>query len=165
MKLRKKSKVSKKQSRKKLAKQSTVVDQKLRLFIDPASISSGWAIFQGKELQSHGTIAVSKKFSIFNRLEYLRNCYSSTFNRAGFDEVHIEQLPGRCHHYTHWSVGVIGTALQPYAKTVAGDIPVRSWQKSTGWREIETEWAERGYKSEDEFAAVCMGRYWIKEKI
>lgn len=146
-------------------KSQDLKDNKVRLFIDPASISSGWALFKGKELVDHGTISVDRKFSVYIRLMHISSLYRTNFSSFNLDEVHIEQLPRRCHHFTHWSAGVIGCTLQAFASTVDADIPVRSWQKHANWDDIEDSWKKRGLKSEDELAAICMGEYWVNERI
>jgi hypothetical protein len=79
------------------------------------------------------------------------------------DEVHIEQLPRMCHIFTHWSVGIIGHALFPHvsSRSIAGDIPVKAWQKATNWKDRKEKWKEAGCKSEDQLAAICMGEYYV----
>lgn len=130
--------------------------------MDPASISSGWAYFVGPKLVDSGTIAAPAKHSVGARLGAIYSQYVDTFRGRSVLECHVEQLPRRCHHYTHWSVGVIAAALSHVGcPDVRGDIPVRSWQKHCNWSAIETTWKERGLKSEDELAAICMGKYWM----
>lgn len=141
------------------------MDVKSRLFIDPASISSGWALYIGKKLKDHGTIAVDKKLSVFVRLMHIAACYRHLIARMVVDEVHIESLPRRCHHFTHWSVGVIGTSLQPNVSVVSSDLPVKSWQKHTDWERKSIKWKTLGYSSEDDFAAVEMGRFWTERNL
>ena len=155
-----------KKSQKKSRRSSTqAVSEKRRMFIDPASISSGWAIYLGKELEKSGTIAVDKKFNVFVRLMHLSALYRQLMVSGSVDEVHIELLPRRCHHFTHWSVGVIGSTLQAYGGTISSDIAVKSWQKWTDWERKSAKWRTLGYKSEDEFAAVEMGRFWTEKNL
>lgn len=144
-------------------------DNKRRLFIDPASISTGWAYFIGSELKSHGTIAVPQKLDVFTRLHQIWLQYVSTIVQGSLDEVHIELLPKRCHHYTHWSVGVIGAALMwsgwQDSLIIKGDIPVKAWQKAVDWngkRAIIKKSALHEVASEDEEAAIGMGLYYIR---
>lgn len=156
-----------KPSRRRLSKQLEVLPEssKSRLFIDPASISSGWAYYQGKKLVSHGTIATDKKWSVFTRLHDIWSNYRRLVVSGSVDEVHIEQLPRRCHHFTHWSVGVIGHALFPSVSSsqIFGDIPVKAWQKASNWNDRKEKWKEAGYSSEDELAAICMGEYFVNK--
>ena len=135
---------------------------KRRLFIDPASISSGWAIFEGSTYVKSGTIAVDRKLDVFKRLSLLSSLYYNFVVDGSIDEIHIELLPRRCHIYTHYSVGVIGTALSRKCDIIKGDIPVQSWQKATAWDERKEHWAAKGLDSEDQLAAICMGEYWVK---
>ena len=132
-----------------------------RLFIDPASISSGWAYFKGLELVSHGTISTNAKSSIFDRLSSIWVGYRHLDFSGPIQEVHIEKLPRRCHHYTMWSVGVIGHALTRLTLNIKDDVPVKSWQKHANWQRESDVWKRLGYSSEDEFAAICMGYWYI----
>jgi len=77
------------------------------------------------------------------------------------DEIHIERMAGRPHFYVHWSIGVIGTALDAFAP-VKSDIPVKSWQKAVDWngkRKPLKPYAAKVH-SEDELSAIGMGIYW-----
>jgi len=139
-----------------------------RLFIDPASRSTGWALFRGPTLLQSGTIAVDPKLSIFARLYALFRLYIKLgADLAIFKEVHIEQLPRNCHHYTHWSVGCLGAALYLSSIEVHADIPVQSWQKAVDWKGRQA--ALTPYKgkvrSEDELAAIGMGIYYTTKKV
>lgn len=155
-----------KTSKKRLSKQLEILPKaadKRRLFIDPASISSGWALYEGAKLVAHGTVATEKKWSVFVRLHDIWRQYRQ-LSFTNLDEVHIEKLPRRCHHYTMWSVGVIGHALVPLTSKIDDEAPVKSWQKHVSWRDVEGSWKERGYKSEDEFAAVCIGKWYVETR-
>ena len=134
------------------------------LFIDPASISTGWAYYVGKQLKASGTISTDKKLDVVARLTNIWAEYRSTIVSGSIDEVHIEQLPRRCHHYTHWSVGVIAHALYPICRTIRADVAVKSWQKHSGWVTGKSGWKEAGFTSEDESAAVHIGKYWMEVK-
>lgn len=138
-----------------------------RLFVDPASISSGWAFFKGPQLVSHGTIATEKKWSIFTRLHDIWQQYRQLTLKGTVDEVHLELLPRTCHIFTHYSVAIIGHALHPNVPydSIKGDIPVKSWQKHAGWDSIKDTWKAKGCKSEDELAAIMMGHYYIEKEL
>ena len=133
------------------------------MFIDPASISSGWAIFDGAVYVKSGTIAVDKKLDVYARLRLLSSLYYNFVVDGSLDEIHIEQLPRRCHIYTHYSVGVIGSALSSKCAVIKGDIPVKSWQAATGWEFRKKNWANVKCTSEDELAAICMGEYYVQK--
>jgi hypothetical protein len=153
--------------RKKTSKQSEPQSKSelRRLFVDPASISTGWAYYVGKELKSHGTIATDKKWAVFTRLHDIWRQYRSLVVSGSIDEVHIEQLPRRCHFFTHWSVGAIGHALFPSVAShkILGDIPVKAWQKASNWESRKANWKNVACKSEDELAAICMGEYFVEK--
>ena len=142
-----------------------------RLFTDPASISSGWAYYVGKTLKSHGTIRADKSWPVFARLHVIWAGYRNLVVDGSVDEVHIEQLPRMCHHFTHWSVGVIGHACHKFTSAIESDIPVKSWQKFVGWDGKQGDkFAKEGPEplkqpeSEDERAAIAMGWYWVNRK-
>lgn len=139
------------------------------MFIDPASRSSGWSLFNGGSLVKSGTISISND-DPYRRLADIYDAYlalgfflSQTGLRPG--AVHVEQLPRSCHIYTHYSVGIIGAALCQTGAQVKGDVPIKAWQKHANWKARLKDWAKEGYKSEDEFAAVCMGKYWLAERV
>ena len=136
---------------------------KLRLFIDPASISTGWALFSDDKLVISGTVATNKKDNVFARLNYIIKEYKK-LKFTGIDEVHIEQLVRNTHIYTHWSVSVIAMALYNPTRVIAADISISSWQKATSWK--TTKDPIKAYKgrvsSEDELAAIGMGTYYTR---
>lgn len=135
---------------------------KLRLFIDPASISTGWAIFDGSTYVVSGTIAVDKSVPIFGRLKMICNAYTALNAKFWMiKEVHIEQLVRNTHIHTHWSVGAIGSVFG--GKTKA-DIPIRGWQKYCEWGDKRTRLVpfKKLVKSTDELAAIGMGLYYVK---
>lgn len=126
------------------------------LYIDPASISSGWALFEGGRLVKSGTVAVDKRDNIFVRLCKIYKGYKK-LEKA--EEVHIEQLVRNTHIYTHWSVSVIAIALHHSGCNIFADVPITSWQKHTDWQGEKAPL--NSYKgrvsSEDELAAIGMG--------
>lgn len=139
---------------------------RVRLFIDPASISSGWALFRGSELISSGTVLVEKKLPPFERLKLVYLHYLTLSNQylaKEIEEVHIEQLPRSCHIYTHYSVCAAAIAIVSPSCSVAGDIPISSWQKAVDWngeRAALAAYQER-VSSEDELAAIGMGLWYV----
>ena len=144
--------------------------KKLRLFVDPASISSGWALFEGTELLKSGTVQVEAKDAVWTRLRHVYYEYLSLANSVEMlkvSEVHIEQLPRRCHIYTHYSVGTIGTAFSPNGCKISGDIPVKSWQAHCDWHGSKKglEAYQGGVDSEDELAAIGMGLWYTTTKV
>ena len=110
-------------------------DGKSRLFIDPASRSSGWAFFRGNELIDQGTVIAVDSHDVFKRLEDIYISYWRLAERVSAVEVHIESMPRMVSHFCMWSVGVIGTAVwRPSRGLVKDDIWVQSWQKVTAWK-------------------------------
>lgn len=144
----------------------------LTVFIDPASISLGVAIFSGSRLLKSVGIVAPKKDSIFARLRTVQRELATVLgmllgNGYKIKEVHIEQLVRTTHIYTHWSVGVIGTVASLYCDSVDADIPIKSWEKFARWHEERPAWVktyQRRVETEDELAAICMGKWYLNEK-
>ena len=136
-------------------------DSQRRLFVDPASKSSGWALYKGILLIDHGTIEVFGK-NVFDRLCILGYEYDTLAQKLGeIYEVHIEQLVRNTHIYTHYSVGIIGAAFS-ISSEVSADIPIQSWQKATNWKTDRSCLAGIKVGSEDELAAIAMGVFWTR---
>lgn len=168
-------------------KESRQRQKLLRMFVDPASISSGWALFQNKRLIASGTVAVDKKLHWSERLHWIRQKYLE-LPFTNIDEVHIERLVRRTHIITHYSVGVIASVLCLYSKAVSADVGIRSWQKYCEWDNKAAKVALRKagvteqdaikmvkcnrklvkYKKTvdtlDELEAIAMGVYWVNEE-
>ncbi len=127
------------------------------LYVDPASISTGWALFEDGKLIDSGTVAVDKKLPIFLRLYHIYKAYKRL--RLSPNEIHIEQLVRNTHIYTHWSVSVIALSMFRRNVQVDADIPISSWQKFTDWQgeKAPLKSYRRWVKSEDELAAIGMG--------
>lgn len=152
---------------------------KFRLFIDPASISSGWALFRGRDFVASGTVSADKRDPVFERLATLWDQYrAQKFEGARLDEIHLERLPRQTHHYCHWSVGVIGAALQKSGAEILADISPTSWQRHCGWKTKRTD-VRTPYRLEpgsplipfvkvtdspDELAAVGLGIYFTEKE-
>lgn len=129
------------------------------LYVDPASISTGWALFEDGKLKSSGTIIADKRLPIFVRLFQIYKQYRK--KKFDVEEVHIEQLVRNTHIYTHWSVSAIALGVLRGNNSVDADIPIQSWQKFTDWKGQQTplEGYKRRVSSEDELAAIGMGLY------
>lgn len=136
-----------------------------RLFIDPASISTGWALFDDKKLVVSGTIAVDKRPKVNMRLHTLEKAYREMLARYHPEEVHIELLVRTVHIHTLWSVGMLVTVCSNFCNNVNADIPISSWQKYTNWK--TTKARLKTYKgrveSEDQLAAIGMGLYYVNK--
>lgn len=133
----------------------------VRMFVDPASISTGWAVFQGARFVESGSVVVPKRMPAMNRLVLIYAHYEKLRNRFDPSEVHIEQFGGRPSHILHWSVGVIGVALKTSTNVVTQDVPVKAWQKHVDWEGDRAQLKTFITETEDEQAAVGMGLYWV----
>ena len=127
------------------------------LYVDPASISTGWALFENGKLVSSGTVAVDKKMPVFLRLYHIYKSYKKL--RLSPNEIHIEQLVRNTHIYTHWSVSVIALSMFRRNVQVDADVPIASWQKFADWKgeKEPLKVYKRRVTSEDELAAIGMG--------
>jgi hypothetical protein len=128
------------------------------MFVDPASISSGWAIFINQDYFVSGSVVVKGKDAI-ERLVRIYSAYKELAGKWDVSEVHLEQFGGRPSHILHWSVGVIGVALKTDKNTVAQDVPVSSWQLAAGWKGTRAPLKVymNSVQTEDELAAIGMG--------
>lgn len=142
--------------------------------MDPASGSSGWALFEGPKYVRSGTVAVNKKKKFDKRLQDVYSRYQE-LDFEPLDEVHVEDVPRsrKCHIYVHYSIGVILSALAERTAVSKVDIPVNSWQKYVDWerenKESPVDCKEpklkkyRGAASRDEQAAISMGLWYLSE--
>jgi len=126
-------------------------------------------LFKGRVLMDAGPM-IGTGTNIFARLRCLYYKYRSLYydhrKRFGFDQadVHIEQLPRQCHHYTHWSVGVIGVAFED--DNILADLPVQSWQKYAEWKgeRLPLKPYLESVSTDDELAAIGMGLWYLNNK-
>jgi hypothetical protein len=144
----------------------TIAGSRLRLFVDPGSTSAGWALYDGERLLDSGTCAAKKGGNAFDRLSVVGRGFIEAFHldfksKSNIDEVHIETLNYQTHFMCLWSVGVIGFLFATHGVSVYQDVWIKSWQKHAGWAAVKDAWKERGFKSQDEWAAVCMGAWWL----
>jgi hypothetical protein len=134
--------------------------------VDPASKSVGWALFEGEYLRASGSVVVKGK-NQFNRLAEIYAAFYAGFGdvmsptTGSLDEVHIETLNYGTHFACIWSVGVIGALFARLGANVSQDIYIKAWQKHADWGRKKGQFETFGYKTEDEFAAVCMGNWYI----
>lgn len=144
-----------------------------RLFIDPASISTGWALFKDREFVQSGTVKVSPLLDVYMRIDMICDHYRE-LDIPAIEEVHIEQLVRMTHIFTHYSVGAIGATLVSTKVRVAADVPIKSWQKHVEWKAKKGQPFTVGGKlqpyvstvhSQDELAAIGMGIYWTETKL
>lgn len=140
-----------------------------RLFIDPASKNCGWAVFEGPLYLRGGAIqhnSGSGDIAAFDNLSKIQADFLELFLEESPDRIYIEQLVLRTHRYAHWSVGVIGACAAAVGIPAEASIPIKSWQKDTDYQDGGRKlWKERGYESEDHYAAYLMGEYWMRTKL
>lgn len=134
--------------------------------MDPASKSTGWALFDGGKLKEHGTVAAEgavpfRLFKIFNEYRYIIAEHEPA-------EVHVENFRKNLAIQLHWSVGVI-MAAAGFVDGVEAfqDCWMSSWQRWSGFKKGKG-WGVgekfRGkVKSEDEVSAILIGLWWTRE--
>lgn len=134
-----------------------------RLFIDPATEKTGWALFINGQLVESGSIQVAGRMA--ERLLKIKNAYRELATRLVPDSVHVEQMNHRV-HVCIWSVGAIIVGMEEAGvhvdvKAPGFQISPTGWQTWVGWRRGNAlgEYRER-VGSADELAAIGMGLYW-----
>ena len=119
---------------------------------------------------SSGTVLINKKLTPFQRLKEVHEAYTALAEHLKafkIVEVHVEQLPRNCHIFCHYAVCAAGIAFVSPTCSVAGDIPVSSWQKHVDWNgeRASLEAYTGGLGSDDEAAAIGMGLWYVDRKI
>lgn len=139
-------------------------EHRRRLFIDPASNSTGYAFFVGATLVQSGNIVVDNKKKPTrpdaDKLRDLFEEYHELSIALAPDEVHIEQLNYGTHFKCIWSVGAIMAAFGN-GPVVQQDISPGSWKKHAQWDGHDTTAGPYQGLLEDERAARCMGDYYL----
>jgi Holliday junction resolvasome RuvABC endonuclease subunit len=144
-----------------------MTDTKLRVFVDPASISTGWAAFRGTQLIEHGSIKVKAASNTAERLGPIFDRYLELFQRLRPDEIHIEQFAGKVHHKCVMSVSTIYAAAWCADVWADQDCSVSSWQAWAKWHgdKLPIKNYETQVDSQDELAAIGIGLWFTKTRI
>lgn len=138
-----------------------------RLFIDPATNKTGWAVFVDGVRTESGTISVAGP-TLWTRLLNLKNEYRLLVTRVKPDKIYIERM-NRVVHSCIWSVAAILVGAAEAGVTVddAGrdkdcfQISPNSWQAWVKWKQANSLAEYRPIvTSIDELAAIGMGVYW-----
>lgn len=82
-----------------------------RMFIDPGSNITGWALFEDSELIDSGTVSAIKG-STFKRLLEIGKAYSRLAQELQPDQVLFERMNRMVNVAVVWSVGIIGYAIK-----------------------------------------------------
>lgn len=134
----------------------------IELYIDPATYSTGWAVFEGGVLIAHGTIRVDSP-DIGLRLLGLKNQYRDIALQYKPSRVVIEQMNRVVHHSILWAIGAVITGCAEAGVEFpkpAGDWQVSpsAWQKTVKWKDSGSMPEHRQLvKSIDELAAIGIG--------
>ena len=135
------------------------------MFIDPASKSTGWALFVGKKLEAHGAVEVEGAIS--KRLAKLHVKYRHVFAKHSPEEVHIENFRRNLAIQLHWSVGTIISAAGYQGVEAKQDCWMSSWQRYTSFKKGGPygKLTEYIVESEDELSAIGIGLWWVNTKL
>ena len=143
------------------------LDKVRRLFVDPASKSTGWALFVGKKLEASGTVAVQGVVPV--RLWKIFDAYRGIMLEQNPDEVHVENFRRNLAIQLHWSVGVIMAAAGFYAVPAQQDCWMSSWQRYCGFKKGgpfgKLSKYEKKTESEDELSAIGIGLWYVNVKL
>lgn len=143
------------------------MDRVRRLFVDPASKSTGWALFVGKKLEAHGTVAVIGKIN--TRLAMLHIHYRHVIVVQKPKEVHVENFRKNLAIQLHWSVGVIISAAGYEDVEAFQDCWMSSWQRWCGFKKGgpygKLAKFSKNTNSEDELSAVGIGLWWVNTQL
>lgn len=136
------------------------------MFIDPASYSTGWAVFENGIIKSHGTIKVGSP-KIGQRLRELYLCYSGLIVKDSVDMFVLERMNTRVHYYVIWAVAAILTGA--YSKCFKADLDEMSpntWKKWLKDRKLGLHSIREltCVDSEDECVAIAMGHAYFKKE-
>ena len=151
---------------------------KIRLFIDPGSNSTGWAVVdeESKCILETGTIRAHKNHEVWERLDEIGAGYYVLANELGsrYDawgsKVHIERMNRNVNVAVVWSVAAIAVNLMPWGFFIDEQISPTAWQKTVKWNKAHTKknWVKNklakryNTDSEDEAAAIGLALHWIK---
>lgn len=149
--------------------------------IDPGTKSTGWSFWVNRQMVEHGTIRCTDfKTSWEFRLAEIGIQYKNLYKMLKPDIVYIERLVRNTHIYCHYSVGHVGAIFAANGVICSPSISIKSWEAHVKWHQerrplkqyFKSDWTVvrsekkplqekhfRGIKSEDEGAAIGMGKY------
>ena len=140
-----------------------------RLFVDPASRATGWALFEDKQCIEHGAIVAGGN-DAFLRMHDLYLDYFELGDRLQPDECYLEQFrvySTKRGGLVIGSVYVIGAALRCYSEV--GWVWTQHWQEFAGYKKGQPPKGrlkkfEDEAASEDVLAAIGMGLWYTEKK-
>ncbi len=143
------------------------MDTTRRMFVDPASYDTGWALFVGKKLEAHGTVAVQGVVPV--RLWKIFERYRDIVLVQQPDEMHVENFRRNLAIQLHWSVAAILAAAGYHAVPAEQDCWMSSWQSFCGFKKDgpygKLAKFSKKTSSEDELSAIGIGLWWVNTKL
>lgn len=153
-------------------------DSKRRLFVDPASYKTGWALFEGTKCVEFGPLW-AKGDDAFLRMHDLYLDYFELCDRLQPDESYIEKFrvyATKRGGLVIGSVYVIAAALRVYGPV--GWVWTQHWQKYAGYKKgtpmtgrlakyvdkVEEQHGLTGKDAEDVLAGIGMGLWYTRNK-
>jgi hypothetical protein len=127
------------------------------LFVDPG-FSSGWAVFDDKELVDSGGVVV--KGTDWDRYFSMYSAYCQIISEQNVEEIHIEDFPkSRVHEKLNWGIGSLQSAAGFNKTPCYKDCWMNDWQKWTGFTKGGPYGKLEKYEveSEDELSAIGIG--------
>lgn len=136
-----------------------------RMFVDPGTNSTGWAMFEGEELIDSGTITATKG-QMFDRILTICNQFKSVSACHRPDEVVFERMNRMVNVAVIWAVGAIGLAIKlgnPSSVILSESkhqISPSSWKK---FERLNGVWNthRQNADSEDEVVAILIGLVYL----
>lgn len=140
-----------------------------RIFVDPGSNVTGWALFHDDEFIQSGTIrAKAKKKGMTGaatalvRLKEIYKLYHTLFGDLLPDEVLMERMNYKVHYFCQWANAVIGLAAAMHDIPAQDEISPSSW-KAYERRQVALAAIRETTESEDEAVAVLLGFTYLEK--
>jgi len=138
-----------------------------RMFIDPGSNVTGWALFDDDELVDSGTVSAMKG-STFKRLVEIGKAYTALARELQPEQVLFERMNRMVNVAVVWSVGIIGYAIKrgheecEVASEYSEQISPSEWKKYERLNGVyNLHRADSG--SDDETVAILIGLVYLSK--
>jgi len=137
-----------------------------RMFVDPGTNVTGWALFDDDELVDSGTISAMKG-PAFRRLLEIGKAYARLASELQPDQVYFERMNRIVHVSVIWSIGTIGYAIKRAHEAAEIMDSTDSQISPSSWKKYDKETgAYNIYRpdsgSDDETVAILLGLVYLK---
>lgn len=138
----------------------------IRVFVDPASRSAGYAVYDDEKLIESGTLLAVGDDEV-ERMVQLWAGFKKVAERIKPEELYVERMNYQVHYLVQWAVGIVKTVFAIYGGTkVHGDVSPNSW-KAFLKREALTLGgikAMNDTSSDDEAVAIGLGLWFFDKR-